>query len=68
MAGKKLRARIWHTIGDDMDFRLTRNASKIYHELIELGLDQDMDSLDDENYLRQRHVRRPGRPPYRLII
>ena len=33
---------------------LTRNASKIYHELIELGLDQDDAALDDENYLRQK--------------
>ena len=51
---KKLRARIWHTVGDDMDFRLTRNASKIYHELIELGLDQDDAALDGKNYLRQK--------------
>ena len=62
---KKLRARIWHTVGDDMDFQLTRNASKIYQELLDLDLDQDMDSPDDENLLRQRLRLTP--PGARLI-
>lgn len=62
---KKLRARIWHTVGDDMDFQLTRNASKIYQELLDLDLDQDMDSPDGENLLRQRLRLTP--PGVRLI-
>ena len=51
---KKLRKRIWHTVGDDMDFRLTRNAAKIYQELLDLGLDQDNTAHAGENFLRQR--------------
>ena len=62
---KKLRARIWHTVGDDMDFQLTRNASKIYQELLDLDLDQDMDSPDGENLLRQQLRLTP--PGARLI-
>ena len=62
---KKLRARIWHTVGDDMDFQLTRNAAKIYQELLDLDLDQDMDSPDGENLLRQRLRLTP--PGVRLI-
>ncbi|MGC6484566.1 MAG: NUDIX domain-containing protein [Candidatus Puniceispirillales bacterium] len=52
---KKQRERIWHTIGADMDFRLTRNARKIYRELLDLGLDQDNPKVvTAENWLRQR--------------
>ena len=51
---KKIRDRIWHTIGDVMPFNPTRNAGKIYQQLIDLGLDQALTSSDAEQTLRQK--------------
>jgi ADP-ribose pyrophosphatase YjhB (NUDIX family) len=53
---KKQRERIWHTVGEKMDFRLTRNARKIYKELLDLGLNQDnkKSGTSAENWLKLR--------------
>jgi 8-oxo-dGTP pyrophosphatase MutT (NUDIX family) len=55
---RKHRQRIWHTVGSRMNFRLTRNAKKVYKELLDLGLDQDTGKSkaggSTENWLRQR--------------
>ena len=56
---KKLRGRIWHTVGDNMDFRLTRNAGKIYQELLDLGLDQHH-AHTNENLLGQKLLLTPS--------
>ncbi len=53
---KKQRDRIWHTVGGKKKFRFTRNAGKIYKELLKLGFDQDNgksgESISAENWLK----------------
>lgn len=55
---KKKRNRVWHTLGLDADFLLTRNAGKVYEELLAIGLDQDEReagaALTAEDLIRQR--------------